>query len=67
MPSAHVWSKFKSPGSPHFRNQLPPRAQQVSLSALLVAHLGHVTGARVAFVLPAIVVAGDDDDDDGYS
>ena len=56
MPSYHVCSKFESPGSPHFRNQLPPRAQQLSLPALLVAHLGHVTERGVAVVPPAMAV-----------
>jgi len=56
MPSNHVWSKFLSPGFPHFLNQEPPRRQQLEdLPSLLVPHLGHAeltgpaTGVGVAF------------------
>ena len=30
-PSSHVYSKFRSPGLPHFLNQAPPRKQQLRL------------------------------------
>ena len=41
MPSVHEWSNFGSPASPQFLNQAPPRAQQLRLPTLLVAHLTH--------------------------
>ena len=44
-PSSHVCSKFESPFLPHFRNQEPPRAQQVRSPALLVTQLEHVIEA----------------------
>ena len=54
MPSTHVWSKFGSPGCPHFVNQAPPRAQQLGMPDFLeIPHLGHgrlvvtvITGVR---------------------
>ena len=52
MPSAHVWSASGSLSSPHFLNQLPPRAQQLDFPVLGIgAHLGHlarVIGRRFA-------------------
>jgi len=45
LPSNHVCSKFESPGSPHFLNQEPPRAQQVGLPDLVATHLEHVAAA----------------------
>ena len=42
VPSVHVCSNAVSPGSPHFLNQEPPRAQQLSVcDFLLIPHLGH--------------------------
>jgi len=38
-----VWSKFESPGFPHFLNQAPPRAQQLGLPEfVMVPHLAHM-------------------------
>ena len=55
-PSSHVWSKLESPSSPHFLNQEPPRAQQLSFpDFLLVPHLKH-TGPT--FDAVAVVEAG---------
>ena len=39
MPSNHVCSNRVSPGSPHFRNQEPPRKQQLDRNFLLLAHV----------------------------
>ena len=41
IPSTHVWLKCVSPASPQFLNQAPPRAQQLYLPTLLLAHLAH--------------------------
>ena len=42
-PSAHVWSKFGSPGFPQLPSQAPPGAQQLSLPLFeSVAHLRHI-------------------------
>ena len=55
LPSNHVWSNFESPGSPHWLNQAPPGAQQLSLPDLLkMPHLGHTS-------LIAVVVGGVED------
>ena len=41
MPSAQVCPNFVSPASPHFWNQVPPRAQQLRTQELfIVPHLG---------------------------
>ena len=43
IPCAHVWSNFLSPTSPHFLNQEPPGAQQLSLPVFFVVpHLKHM-------------------------
>ena len=41
MPSIHRYGKLASPKSPHFLNQVPPGAQQLSLpDFLIVPHWG---------------------------
>ena len=53
MPSTQVWLKFVSPKSPHFWNQAPPRAQQLSvLDFFMMPHLAHL----LLRVLDAVVV-----------
>ena len=54
MPSNHVCSKFGSPKSPHFLNQVPPRKQQLSLPDGLETHVEH--GIAGVVVVTAIVV-----------
>ena len=47
-PSNQVCSKFNSPTSPHFLNQAPPRAQQLSLRVFtMVPHLAHINAASL--------------------
>ena len=60
MPSAHVWSNFLSPTSPHFLNQAPSRAQQLCLlDFLMVPHLAHLVLllALVIIVDKLVIVA----------
>merc|ERR1712232_289153 len=58
MPSFQVCSKLESPTLPHFWNQEPPRAQQLSLPALLSPHLTHAIGTTGVVLDPGIVVLG---------
>ena len=59
MPSPHVcWASILA-GSPQFRNQAPPRAQQLNFPASLRAHLGHailVVGTIEVVTIEVVVV-----------
>ena len=48
-PSTHVYSVLELPMVPHFSNQAPPGAQQLSLpDFLMAAQLGHTGAILVA-------------------
>ena len=64
MPSAHVRSNCVSPASPQSLNQEPPRAQQLLLPALLVAHLGHML---LLLTADELVVVGASVEECGHS
>ena len=58
-PSNHLWSTFLLPAPPHFLNQAPPGAQQLTLPDFSnVPHFGHVIVVDVMVVVLGNVVIG---------
>ena len=59
MPSAHVWSYVVSPASPHFWNQVPPRAQQLCFPDIFTTpHFKHLLLLTILYelVVPGVSV-----------